>query len=118
MIRTLIVCLLSLSFAAAIAAASDEPYRPVPMIKAVEPDTVKVGDVLTATGANLDKTLVASLFMIQGENTIEVKMTSQTENAIKFAVPATAKPGRFQLMVLTTGTKPQFLEEPVFFTVE
>src|SRR2546422_8640577 len=118
MIRTLIVCLLCLSFAAAIAAAADEPYRPVPMIKTVEPMTAKVGDVLTATGSHLDKTSVANLYMIQGEKTIEVKMTSQTEDAIKFSVPADVKPGRYQLMVLTTGTKPQFLEEPVYFTVE
>lgn len=118
MIRTLIVCLLCLTFAAAVAAAADEPYRPVPMIKAVEPDTAKVGDALTATGAHLDKTAVANLYMIQGEKTIEVKMASQAEEAIKFTVPENVKPGRYQLMVLTTGTKPQFLEEPVYFTVE
>ena len=118
MIRTLIVCLLCLSFAAVIAAAADEPYRPVPMIKAVDPDTGKVGDVLTATGSHLDKASVASLYMIQGEKTIEVKMASQAEDAIKFAIPNEVKPGRYQLMVLTTGTKPQFLEEPVYFTVE
>lgn len=118
MIRTLTVCLLCLSFAVAIAAAVDEPYRPVPMIKAVNPDTGKVGDVLTATGAHLDKASVASLYMIQGEKTIEVKITSQTDDAIKFAIANEVKPGRYQLMVLTTGTKAQFLEEPVYFTVE
>jgi len=118
MIRILIVCLMCLSFAAAIAAAADEPYHPVPMIKAVEPDTAKVGDVLTATGSHLDKSAVANLYMIQGEKTIEVKVTSQTEEAIKFTVPDSVKAGRYQLMVLTTGTKPQFLEEPVYFTVE
>lgn len=118
MIRTFVVCLLCLSFAAVIAAAADEPYRPVPMIKTVEPGTAKVGDVLTAAGSHLDKSAVASLYMIQGEKTVEVKITSQTEDAIKFTVPDAAKAGRYQLMVLTTGTKPQFLEEPVYFTVE
>lgn len=118
MIRTLVVCLVCLSFAAGIAMAADEPYRPVPMIKAVDPDTGKVGDELTATGTHLDKTAVASLYMIQGEKTIQVKVTAQSEETIKFTIPADAKPGRFQLMVLTTGAKPQFLEEPVYFTVE
>jgi hypothetical protein len=118
MIRILTVTLMCLSFAAAIATAADEPYRPVPMIKVVAPDTAKVGDVLTATGAHLDKTSVASLYMIQGEKTIEVKITSQTEDAIKFTVPQNVKAGRFQLMVLTAGNKPQYLEEPVYFTVE
>jgi hypothetical protein len=118
MIRTIVVCLVCLTLGAAIAAAADEPYRPVPMIKAVDPDTVKIGAELTATGTHLDKSAVANLYMIQGDKTIQVKMSSQTEEAIKFTVPADAKPGRYQLMVLTTGTKPQFLEEPVYFTVE
>ena len=118
MIRILIACLICFSFAVAIAAAADEPYHPVPMIKAVEPDTAKAGDVLTATGSHLDKSAVASLYMIQGEKTIELKLSSQTEEAIKFTVPESAKAGKYQLMVLTTGTKPQFLEEPVYFTVE
>ena len=118
MIRTLIVCLMCLSFAAALAIAADEPYHPVPMIKAVEPDSAKICDSLTAIGTHLDKSAVASLYMIQGEKTIEVKISSQTEEAIKFTVPAEVKAGKYQLMVLTTGTKPQFLEEPVYFTVE
>src|SRR5258708_35969259 len=107
MIRSLIVCLVCLSFASAIALAADEPYRPVPMIKAINPDSAKAGDELTATGTHLDKTLVAELFMIQGEKTIQVKITSQKEDAIKFAVPATVTPGRYQLMVLTAGDKAQ-----------
>jgi IPT/TIG domain len=118
MIRILIGCVVCIGFSAASAAAADGPYRPVPMIKVVEPETAKVGDTLTATGAHLDKALVAGLYMIQGEKTIEVKMASQTEEAIKFTIPGSVKPGRFQLMVLTTGANPQFLEEPVYFTVE
>lgn len=118
MMRSLVVCLVCLSFASAIAMAADEPYRPVPMIKAVAPDTAKAGDELTATGTHLDKALVAELYMIQGEKTIQVKIENQTEEAIKFTVPASVKPGKYQLMVLTTGDKPQYLEEPVYFTVE
>lgn len=118
MIRILVVCVVCLSFAAAISWAADEPYRPVPMIKAVDPDTVKAGDELTASGSHLDKSAVAGLYMIQGEKTIQVKMLTQAEEAIKFKAPADVKPGRYQLMVLTTGAKPQFLEEPVYFTVE
>jgi hypothetical protein len=87
------------------------------MIKAVDPDTAKAGDVLTATGTHLDKTSVASLYMIQGEKTIQVSVQSQTEEAIQFKVPADVKPGRFQLMILTTGANPQYLEEPVYFIV-
>ncbi len=118
MIRTLIVCLVCLSFATMIATAADEPYRPVPMIKAVDPDTVKAGDQLTATGTHLDKISVAGLYMIQGDKNIQVLVQSQTEEAIQFKVPADVKAGRYELMVLTAGNKPQYLEEPVYFTVE
>ncbi len=118
MIRTLIVCLVGVSFATMIAAATDEPYRPVPMIKAVDPDSVKAGEQLTATGTHLAKASVASLYMIQGEKTIQVSVQSQTEEAIQFKVPADVTKGRFQFMILTTGANPQYLEEPVYFTVE
>ena len=118
MMRSLVVCLVCLSFVSAIALAADEPYRPVPMIKAVSPDTAKAGDELTATGSNLTKALVAELYLIQGEQTIKVKITAQKEEAITFTVPSAIKAGRYQLMVLTTGSNPQYLEEPVYLTVE
>jgi hypothetical protein len=118
MIRSLIVFLVCLSFAGAIALAADEPSRPIPMIKAIDPDTVKAGGELTATGTHLDKAQVAELYMIQGEASIQVEITNQKEDAIKFAVPASVKPGRYQLMVLRAGDKPQYLEEPVYFRVE
>lgn len=37
---------------------------------------------------------------------------------IQFTVPDSVKAGRYQLMVLTKSANPQFLEEPVYFTVE
>jgi len=118
MIRTIVVFLVCLTLAAAIVSAADAPYRPVPMIKAVDSETVKAGGDLTATGSHLDKTAAASLYMIQGETTIKVKIVTQAEESIKFTVPTDVKPGRYQLMVLTTGANPQFLEEPVYFNVE
>src|SRR5581483_4647872 len=118
MIRTFVVLLVCLTLAAAIVSAADAPYRPVPMIKAVDPDTVKAGGDLIATGTHLDKTAVANLYVIQGETTIKVKIVTQAEESIKFTVPADLKPGRYQLMVLTTGPNPQFLEEPVYLIVE
>ncbi len=98
--------------------AADEPYRPVRVIKAIDRDSAKAGDELTATGTHLDKTLVAGLFMIQGEMTVQVNITNQKEDAIKFAVPATVTAGRYQLMVLTAEDKAQYSEEPVYFKVE
>ena len=48
MIRNMIVCLVCLSFACALALAADGPYRPVPAIKMVNPDTAKAGSEVTA----------------------------------------------------------------------
>ncbi len=118
MLRFTTVCLVCVLAVFAIAWAADQPYKPVPMIKAVDPDTAKVGDEMTATGTNLQKELVASVYLIQGDKTIPLTLISQTETELKFKVPAAAKPGRYQLMVLTVPPNPQYLEEPVWFTVE
>jgi hypothetical protein len=118
MIRVLVACLACLSIAKALPANGDLPKAPVPLISTVDPGTAKVGATLVANGTSLDKSSVASLYMIQGESTIEVKITSQAEDAIKFVVPDSVKAGRYNLMVLTKGAVPQFVEEPVLVTVE
>ena len=118
MIRVLVVCLACLSIAMALPASGDLPRIPVPFISTVDPGTAKVGATLVANGTLLDKSSVASLYMIRGESTIEVKITSQTEDAIKFIVPDSVKAGRYNLMVLTKGPIPQYIEEPVLVTVE
>jgi hypothetical protein len=118
MIRVLVVCLACLSVAKALPVSGDQPKGPIPMIVAVTPATAKAGDALIASGTLLDKSAVANLYMIQGENTIEVKITSQTEDAINFVVPQSVKAGHYNLMVLTKGAIPQYVEEPVLVTVE
>ena len=120
MLRVCTIVILLLSFSTLLAhAASDQPYHPVPIIKAIDPDTAKPGDVLTATGSNLDQSALSKLFIIQGQQkTIEVIITDETASALKFKVPADVAPGRYQLMILTRGAVPVYLEEPVFFTVE
>jgi len=118
MIRALVVCLACLSIAMVLPASGDLPKVPVPLISTVDPGTAKVGATLVANGTSLDKSAVASLYMIQGESTIEVKMVSQTADAIKFIVPDSMKAGRYDLMVLTKGPIPQYIEEPVLVTVE
>ena len=119
MIRACIISILLLGASAVVLrGASDQPYHAVPIIKTVAPDTAKAGDVLTASGSHLDQTALAKLFVIQGEKTIEVTITNETESDVSFKVPANLAPGRYQLMVLTRAAIPQYLEEPVFFTVQ
>ena len=85
---------------------------------ASEPGNGKAGDELTVAGENLAKPVVAKLFLTDGKNDLEVPMSDQTATAIKFKIPASAKPGRFSLMILTGGKEPKYIEQPVRVTVE
>jgi hypothetical protein len=118
MIRVFVAILLCLSVAMAFAASGDLPKSPVPFISTVDHGITRAGATLIANGTLLDKSAVASLYMIQGESTIEVKIVSQTEEAIKFIVPDSVKAGKYNLMVLTKGAVPQYIEEPVLLVIE
>ena len=82
-------------------------------VTAVEPDTGKVGDVATAKGENLDKDVVADLYLTDGKNDVKVEITERASDAIKFKVPK-IKPGRYRLM---TASKTSMIEQPVVFEV-
>jgi len=120
MLRASVICALLLLFAPAICAANRDPNAPslTPIIKTVDPDTAKIGGEATADGSSLDAQVVASLYLSQGDLMIKVKVISQTDNEIKFEVPATVKAGRYGLTVLTTGKEPRYIDEPVFISVE
>jgi hypothetical protein len=90
----------------------------MPRLNTVEPPNGKAGDVLTVAGENLDKTNVVKLYLTDGKNDVEVEVTEQAATAIKFKIPATAKAGRFSLMVLTGGKDPKYIEQPVKVTIE
>lgn len=90
----------------------------MPQMQTVEPASGKTGDVLTASGANLDQNTVAALYLTNGKEDIKVEITEQTATAIKFKIPAGAQSGRLALMVLTKGPNPKFIEEPVKVLIE
>ena len=89
-----------------------------PRMTSVEPANGKAGDVLNVAGENLDKANVKRLYLTDGKNDFPVEMTEQEAVFIKFKIPAKVKPGRFSLMVLTTGKQPKLIEQPVKVTVE
>jgi len=89
-----------------------------PRLISVTPDTGKVGDLLTVEGENLDKSNVKALYLTDGQTDWKTEIVEQTSDAIKFKIPKNAKPGRFNLMVLTAGDDPRLLEQPVKVTVE
>jgi hypothetical protein len=93
------------------------PQEAFPRMTTVEPPNGKVGDVLNVAGENLGKATVAQVFLTDGKNDFKVEVTEQADTAIKFKIP-TIKPGRFNLMVLTSSKPPKLIEQPVKVTVE
>jgi len=90
----------------------------MPRMTTVEPPNGKAGDVLAVTGENLTKPGVSKLYLTDGKNDLEVVVTEQTATSLKFKIPASAKTGRFSLMILTGGKEPKYIEQPVKVTVE
>ena len=88
-----------------------------PSIETVDPPNGKVGTVITATGQNLQKAVVAKLYLTDGTNDIQVDVTEQTTTSIKFKIPAKAT-GRMALMVLTAEKEPKLMELPVKVAVD
>ncbi len=89
-----------------------------PRLISVTPDTGKIGDVLTVEGEHLDRKLVRELYLTDGRTDWKTEIIEQTETTIKFKIPDNAKPGRFALMVLTGGSEPRLIEQPVKVNVE
>lgn len=94
------------------------PQAAMPRMVSVEPGNGKVGDVLTVTGENLEKSNVADVFLTDGKLDLKVAVTEQAATAIKFRIPPKTTPGRWALMILTTGKEPKLIEQPVKVTVE
>ena len=91
-----------------------------PRITAVDPPNGKKGDVITVTGENLQKEVVAKMFLTDGvepKNDIALELSSQSATEIKFKIPVKAA-GRMALMI-QTATKPvQLIEQPWKITVD
>lgn len=89
----------------------------MPRMTSVDPLTGKKGDVIVISGENLQKELVAKVFLTDGKNDTQVEVTEQTTTSIKFKIPAKAT-GRLTLMVLTTGKDAKYIEQPVKVTID
>ena len=106
----------SMILAAGESAAKDQGWKPTPLMRTVTPDSAKAGETLTASGEYLDKARVKEIYLTDGKAEFKTEIVEQSQNEAKVKVPASVKPGRWRLMVLTTGVEPQLLEQPV--TVE
>lgn len=103
----------------AVAAPPLMAQEAIPRCTIVEPMSGKVGTEIVVTGENLDKNLVAKLYLTDGKNDIELAITEQAATTLKTKIPASAKVGeRYRLMILTRGKEPKLIEQPVRFEVE
>lgn len=91
-------------------------FQVLPRCTVVEPDTGKMGDLISAKGENLDKSAIADLYLTDGSKDTKVAISEQTGTEIKFKVPQ-IKPGRYHLAILTAN-KASLIEQPVVLTVE
>lgn len=89
----------------------------MPRMTSVDPMNGKIGDVITVTGENLQKAIVAKVYLTDGKNDLVVEVLEQTETTVKFKIPAKAA-GRLALMVLTVGKDAQLIEQPVKVTID
>lgn len=89
----------------------------MPRMTSVDPQNGKAGDVIAVAGENLQKAVVAKLYLTDGKNDIEVPISEQTEKEIKFKIPAKAT-GRLSLMVLTAGKDAKLIEQPVKLQID
>lgn len=87
-----------------------------PRCTAVDPETAKVGDTVSITCSNVDKSTVADLYLTDGKADTKIAVMERNEDKIKFQVPR-LKPGRYHVAFLTAN-KSSMVEQPVVLTVQ
>jgi hypothetical protein len=91
-------------------------FQALPRCTAVDPDTGKTGDMISAKGENLGKTYMSEMYLTDGQKDTKVTIDRQSDGEVQFKVP-TIKPGRYRLAILTAN-KASMIEQPVVLTVE
>lgn len=89
----------------------------LPMLKSLDKQEALRGDVVTVTGTNLGKSIVADLFLTLGNDDVKLKILEQTDTTIRFQVGPDTKFARWGLMVLTAGADATYMEQPVKLNV-
>ena len=102
-----------LSFGLALPSAAQ-----VPQMSTVQPDNGQIGTVLRVHGLYLGKDKVDEVYLTDHTFDMKVKVLDQTDDSVEIRIPPSAKPGRLQFLVKTTGKKPLLLEQPLYITVQ
>ena len=110
----LFVATLLVTVSTCVAYADDQ----APQVNGMSPKSAKPGQVLDITGISLDASKIDEVFLTDHKFDMRVKVLEQNDKLIKFRVPPFAKPGRLQLLLLTTGEEPKLLEVPAYVVIE
>lgn len=94
------------------------PGDDAPQMTGASAKTAKPGDIIDISGLGLGTKAIDEVYLTDHKFDMKVKLLEQTDKLIKFRVPPFAKPGRVQLLMLTTGETPALLEEPVYLVIE
>src|SRR5437879_1006342 len=100
------------------ATTEDRQPLPTPVMRTVNPETVKAGAVATVSGEYLDKSRVSEVYLTDGTVDVKVEIVEQASGSLKFRVPEKTAAGRYNLMVLLTDEVPKLIEEPARLKVE
>ena len=114
----MLISTLLLTSVLAVAGQQNEDYKSSPQATKMEPRVAKAGTVVVITGVSLGKEAIDEVYLTDHRFDLKVKVLEQTGDKLKIRIPPFIKPGRQQLLLLTTGKTPIYLEQPVWLMVE
>jgi hypothetical protein len=85
----------------------------VPRLVSLQKDYGQAGQELVVDGENLDSRSVAKMFLSREGKDNEVEMKEQSDQSIRFTLPAGLALGRYNLTIQTAGPNPSILEQPL-----
>jgi TonB family protein len=89
-----------------------------PQTDSVEPRVGKPGTTIKIKGKALDKSHVDEVYLTDHRFDMKVKILDQGEGHLTIRVPPFVRPGRLQLLLLTSGNNPVYLEQPWYVQIE
>ena len=110
--------LLSLILLGSTSFAYDDPPTGSPQAETLEPKIGKAGTILKVRGRALSKPGVDEVYLTDHRFDLKVKVLEQTDSDLTLRVPPFVKPGKLQLLFLTGGKNPVFLEQPLYVQIE
>jgi hypothetical protein len=73
-------------------------------IISVDPASAKAGDMVSPAGEDIGQSAVDALYLTNGATDLEVQIVEQTDQLLKFKVPAGIKPGRSGALAAEIGS--------------